>query len=110
MMIKTLPPKKRNDGILRPLSEKEIQQKLYGDYNSQVSTAVKEEPVVKSYEPQEKVTFKPGPAIEKSWSAPKISAPKVSLPKIKLPPFSVRLPWKKILNGILWTLKALFGR
>ena len=102
-MIKAALGIKKKNEVLRPLSEKEIQQKLYGSY-SHSSTSLKEEEVeIPIGAPRREAPKALKPKVKLPRELPKISAPRIILPKV-----SWRFPWRKIFSGLWVVLKALF--
>ncbi len=87
-------PGKRNEDSLRPLTEKEIQQKLYGSFyqNPSVLSEESERESTTSFRKEKKVFTRPS-----------------KRPSFSLPKFSIRFPWRGIFSLIAKLFRFIFG-
>lgn len=95
-MIKTRLRRKKEEDSLRPLTEKEIRQKLYGSYFQSPS-------VLNLNEEGEKEFIAPIRKDKNLFSRP---SKKVS---ISFPKLSLRFPWREILSIFLKGIRAVFN-
>ncbi len=104
---------KKEKTSLKPLSEKEIQRKLYGNILS--STSVEEAPEPRWTEPPKAREIKELKDIKEKERKPVTEKPRISLPQS--PKINISIPWKKI--GETWSIlfksafalgKVLFSR
>lgn len=86
-MIKVRFGRRKEDAGLHPLSEKEIQKKLYGAYSESIKAPVEEQP----------------PAAEPRWAGEAPAKERVAIKK----PSS--FPWKKIASALIEILDAVGG-
>lgn len=94
---------KRKDDGLRPLSEKEIQEKLYGEFHKVIAAGEDDLAV--------EVTEKPAFAFSgpggKPAQPPKISPPRPVLQRRSLPRVKISLPWRQVYSVFLTAFGAL---
>lgn len=93
-MIKTRLARRKEEDSLRPLTEKEIQQKLYGSYS--------QNPSVLSEEGEKE--FVASPRKNKNFFSRPSKKVSLSLPKL-----SIRFPWREILSIFLKGVQAIFN-
>lgn len=93
-MIKTRPTRRKEEDSLRPLTEREIQQKLYGSYNQGQSALNEEDEDLGDLARR----------VEKASLTSKKRKISVSLPKV-----SFKLPWRDLLNDAFKGFRKVFS-